>query len=57
MSMKYQGNCWNPSDNAVGYDVTIGTFSSTASGYGKKLTSIKTKIVDVLADDGGANFG
>ncbi|MCX6224233.1 MAG: hypothetical protein NTV01_05705 [Bacteroidia bacterium] len=54
MAMKFSGDCWTPSDNSVGYDVTIGVFNSATAGYGKKLSSAKTKSLDVCCDDGGA---
>ena len=54
MSLKYRGNFWEPSDNAVGYAVEVGTFTSAAAGTGVALTAAKTKAVDVCCDDGGA---
>lgn len=54
MALKFQGNCMVPTDNEVGYDVTVGVFSSSTAGYGKKLSSVKTKSLDVCCDDGGA---
>jgi hypothetical protein len=54
MALRYGGSVWFPSDNAVGYDVTIGDFSSATVGFGKALSSAKLKVFDVLADDAGA---
>jgi len=57
MALKFQGGCFSPTDNAVGYDITVGTFSSATAGHGKKLSSSKTKSLDILCDDGGALLG
>ncbi len=57
MALIIKDNCIVPTDNAIGSDVTVGTFSSATAGSGKKLTSSKTKSVDILCDDGDANIG
>lgn len=57
MALKINSNNVEPTDNAVGYDVTLGVFSSSTAGYGNKLTSSKTKTLDVCVDDGGAVIG
>jgi hypothetical protein len=57
MAIKFEKNCIVPTDNAVGYDVEIGKFSSATAGVGNKISSSKTKIVDICADDGAANIG
>ena len=59
MAVKLLGNAIFPTDNAVGYNLTIGTFTSSAvnSDPLNKLSSSKTKSVDICADDAGANFG
>jgi len=59
MAVKLLGNAIQPTDNAVGYNLTIGTFTSAAVNTDplNKLNSSKTKSVDICADDGGANFG
>lgn len=57
MALKFKGNCFEPTDNSVGNDVSFGTFSSTAAVSGNKISSSKTKMIDICADDGGANFG
>lgn len=53
MSLRFEGGYWSASDNATGADVIVGTWSSSTAGIGKTLTSAKTKIVDVCADDNG----
>jgi hypothetical protein len=55
MAMRFGGMTWFPSDleTAAGYDITIGTFNSTTAGYGKALSSAKTKSLDVCCDDAG----
>jgi hypothetical protein len=56
MALKHKGNCFEPTDNAVGYNITIGTFSSSTASTDpmNKLNSSKTKSLDVCCDDGGA---
>lgn len=56
MAMKLRGNCWEPTDNAVGYNESIGTFVSSAVSTDpmNKLNSAKTKSLDVCCDDAGA---
>lgn len=54
MALKLKGNFWEATDNAVGYDLTIGVWASAAAGSGIALSSAKTKAVDVCCDDGGA---
>ena len=53
MAMRFRGNFWDPSDNSVGYDAEIGTWSSATAGIGRPLNSSRTKILDVCADDEG----
>lgn len=55
MSLRHEGSYLSATDNAVGADLIVGTFSSTTAGIGKQLgpTSAKTKIVDICADDNG----
>lgn len=57
MALNIKYNAIEPTDNAVGYDASFGTFSSSAAVAGNKIDSTKTKKVDICADDGGANFG
>ena len=56
MAVKLLGNAIFPTDNAVGYNLTIGTFSSSTASTDplNKLNSAKTKSVDVCCDDAGA---
>jgi hypothetical protein len=53
MSLRFEGNFWSTSDNSVGYDVSIGTFSSATAGIGKTVSSTKTKALDVCVDNNG----
>lgn len=59
MALKIRSNYLEPTDNAVGYNVSIGTFVSSAvsTDSNNKISSSKTKSFDVCTDDGGANFG
>lgn len=54
MALKLSGSCFDWTDNAVGYDLTIGVWSSATANNGVVLSSAKTKAVDVCCDDGGA---
>jgi hypothetical protein len=54
MALKVNQNNIHPTDNAVGYNMSVGTFSSTASVSENKLNSAKTKSVGIYADCGGA---
>jgi hypothetical protein len=54
MAVKVKGSAFETTDNAVGYDFAVGTFSSTASVSGNALNSSKTKLVDFCADSAGA---
>jgi hypothetical protein len=56
MAVKLLGNTIQPTDNAVGYNLTIGTFTSAAVNTDplNKLNSAKTKSVDICCDDAGA---
>lgn len=59
MATKFKGNCFEPTDNAVGYNIAFGTFSSASVSTDpmNKISSSKTKSIDICTDDGGANFG
>ncbi|MBE3142343.1 MAG: hypothetical protein IMZ61_00225, partial [Planctomycetes bacterium] len=56
MALKIKGSYIDVTDNAVGYNVSIGTFVSAAisTDSQNKLNSAKTKSLDVCCDDGGA---
>lgn len=59
MARKMNVNHDIPTDNAVGYNYSFGTFSSSTVSTDpmNKISSSKTKSVDICTDDGGANFG
>lgn len=59
MARKMNSNHDIPTDNAVGYNYSFGTFSSSTVSTDpmNKISSSKTKSVDICTDDGGANFG
>jgi hypothetical protein len=59
MALKIRSNYIEPTDNAVGNNLSIGTFVSSAVSTDpmNKINSSKTKCVDICADDGGANLG
>jgi hypothetical protein len=56
MALKIKGSYIDATDNAVGYNVSIGTFVSAAvsTDSQNKLNSAKTKSLDVCCDDGNA---
>jgi hypothetical protein len=54
MSLRHEGNYWSATDNEAGADVIVGTWSSATAGIGKAVTSSRTKIVDICADDNGS---
>jgi hypothetical protein len=56
MALKVKSNYLAPTDNAVGYNVSIGTFvsSTVSTDSNNKLNSAKTKSLDVCCDDAGA---